>query len=99
MRKFANDAYLVIPALNSHTRDDELMHVKLWAAANNLHFNCAKSHKIVLGPCRLQGKAKQLAPPCPDIELVDKLAVLGIDVNSSLLASCSSQLYALRVLS
>ena len=45
--------------------------------------------------------------PCPDIERVDKLTILGVDVNSSLtaadhvsslLASCSSLLYALCVL-
>ena len=42
MMKFADDTYLIIPALNSHTRDDEVIHVKSWAGANNLQLNCAK---------------------------------------------------------
>jgi len=107
MMKFADDTYLIIPALNSHTRDDEVKHVKSWAAANNLQLNCSKSHEIVFRSRRLRGKADQPAPPCPNIERVDTLTVLGVEVNSSLtatdhvsrlLASCSSLLYALRVL-
>ena len=46
MIKFADDTYLIIPATNSHTRD-EITHVKSWAAKNNLQLNCAKSHEIV----------------------------------------------------
>ena len=65
MMKFADDIYLIIPALNSHTRDDEVVHVKSWAAANNLQLNCAKSHEIVFRSRRLRGKAEQPAPPCP----------------------------------
>ena len=77
---------IIILALNSHTRDDEVTHVKSWAATNNLQLNCAKSHEIVFRSRRLRGKAEQPAPPCPDIERVDKLTVLGVEVNSSLTA-------------
>ena len=105
--KFADDTYLIIPARNSHTHGDEVSHVKSWASNNNLQLNCSKSHEIVFWSRRLSGKADQQAPPCPDIKRVDKLTILGVDVNnsltatdhvSSLLASCSSLLYALRVL-
>jgi len=105
--KFADDTYLIIPARNSHTRGDEVSHVKSWASNNNLQLNCSKSHEIVFRSRRLRGKADQPTPPCPDIKRVDKLTILGVVVNnsltatdhvSSLLASCSSLLYALRVL-
>jgi len=93
--------------LNSQTRDDKVIHVKSWAAANNLQLNCTKSHKIVFRSRRLRGKTEQPALLCRGIERIDKLTVLGIDINSritaadhvcSLLASCSSLLYALHVL-
>ena len=76
--------YLIIPALNSHTRDDDVKHVKSWASANNLQLNCSKSHEIVFRSRRLRGKADQPASPCPNIERVDTLTVLGVEVNSSL---------------
>jgi len=61
--KFADDTYLIIPAGNFHTREVEVSHVESWAAKNNLHLNCAKSHKIVFRSRRLRGKADQPAPP------------------------------------
>jgi len=105
--KFADDTYLIIPAANFHTREVEVLHVESWAAKNNLHLNCAKSHEIVFRSRRLRGKDDQPAPPCCGIERVEKLTILGIIVNSSLTAtdlvsylldSCSSLLHALRVL-
>ena len=105
--KFADDTYLIIPARNSHTRGDEVSHVKSWASCNNLQLNCSKSHEIVFRSRRLRGKADQPVPPSPDIKRTDILTILSVVVNnsltaadhvSSLLASCSSLLYALRVL-
>ena len=60
--KFVDDTYLIIPAANSHTCEDEVSHVETWAASNNLHLNCAKSHEIVFRSRRLRGKADQPAP-------------------------------------
>ena len=66
---------------------------------------CSESHEIVFRSCRLRGKADQPASPCLDIKRV--VTILGVVVSnsltatdhvSSLLASCSSLLYALRVL-
>jgi len=70
--KFADDTYLIIPAANSQTREDEVSHVETWAARNNLHLNCAKSHEIVFQSGRLRGEADQPAPPCSGIERVDE---------------------------
>ena len=70
--KFADDSNLIIPAANSQTREDEVSHVETWAAKNNLHLNCAKSHEIVFQSGRLRGEADQPAPPCSGIERVDE---------------------------
>ena len=77
--KFADGTCLIIPARNSHTRDDEVSHVKSWASNNNLQLNCSKSHVIVFRSRRLRGKADQTVPPCqgPDLKRVDKLTILG----------------------
>ena len=105
--KYADDTYLIIPGAYYHTRDDEVLNVKAWAATNNLKLNCSKSREIVFRSRRIRGRSEQSAPPCVDIERVDKLTVLGVLVNNSLtatdhvstvLASCASLMYALRVL-
>jgi len=43
MVKFADDTYLIIPEMNSHTCDDELAHISTWAKSNNLALNLGKS--------------------------------------------------------
>jgi len=89
-----------------HVINDEFSYVKLWAASNNLQLNCGTSHEIMFWLHRLRRKSEQRAPPRTDIERVDKLTILGVVVNSSLtatdhvsslLASCSSLLWASRV--
>ena len=34
--KYADDTYLIVPAENSPSCEDELHHIKQWATANNL---------------------------------------------------------------
>ena len=105
--KYADDTYLIIPDAYYHTRDDEVSNVKTWAAKNNLQLNCSKSREIVFQSRRIRGKSEHPAPPGIDIERVDKMTILGVLVNNSLtatdhvstvLASCASLMYALRVL-
>ena len=73
----------------------------------NLQLNCSKSREIVFQSLRICGKSEHPAPPGIDIERVDKMTILGVLVNNSLtasdhmstvLASCASLMYALRVL-
>ena len=107
--KYADDTYRypIIPVAYYHTRDDEVSNVKAWAATNNLQLNCSKSREIVFRSHQIRGRSEHSAPPCVDIEHVDKLTILGVLVNNSLtatnrvstvLASCASLMYALRVL-
>ena len=43
VHKYADDTYVVIPDCNVLSRADELKHVALWAQANNLKLNGAKT--------------------------------------------------------
>ena len=45
--KYADDTYLIIPAVNAHTRSAELSHIAVWAQYNNLKLNLAKSQEII----------------------------------------------------
>jgi len=105
--KYADDTYLVVPAINSCTRQYEIEHIQSWATNNNLKMNHSKSKELLFAA---RGKSKvpiQLPTPCMNIERVSSLRVLGVIVNDKLtaedqvkniLTSCTSLLYALRVL-
>ena len=101
--RFADDTYLVVSAINSGTCNAEIEHMQTWAASNNLKMNHAKTMESVFTARRTQAPS----PPCKDIERVSSLRVLGVIINdkltaadhvSTLLTSCSSLFYALRVL-
>jgi len=77
--------------------------MQTWAAENNHRLNRDKTKKIVFTSSR----KRMLPPPCPGIERVSSLRILGVIVNdrmtaayhvTMLLSSCSSLLYAMRVL-
>jgi len=46
--KYADDTYLIIPAVNVDSRSAELHNVNQWALANNLKLNLTKSQEIIL---------------------------------------------------
>ena len=47
MVEFADDIYLIIPEMNSHTCVDELELISTWAKSNNLALNLGKSKEII----------------------------------------------------
>ena len=47
MIKFADDTYIIIPAINANSRLLELDNVELWSLANNLNVNSAKYAEII----------------------------------------------------
>ena len=105
--KYADDTYLVIPAANSSLCMTEIAHIEAWAASNNLKLNCSKSKEIVFTARGKRGKTALPPSPCLNIERVSSHRVLGVIRNNrltatdhvdQLLSSCSSLLYALRVL-
>jgi hypothetical protein len=90
--KFADDTYLIIPAINVASRSAQIDHIEAWALKNN-----AKPRKR--GVAAFQ--------PMPGIPLVTSLKVLSVTLTNDLSASdhvrgvttnCSQTLNALRVL-
>ena len=92
----------IVPAVNFNTATSEISQVQIWAEENNLTLNCQKSKDIIFTG---RGTPRALSGHQPGtqshstwccIVLNDKLT--AADHVSSLLASCSSSLYAMRVL-
>jgi len=44
--KFADYIYVVVPSVNTSTRQQEMDNIATWAAANNLKLNVSKSKEI-----------------------------------------------------
>ena len=94
-------------AANSSTRCQEIEQIGVWAAQNNFKLNSGKTKEMVITGRGKRGKSANLPAPCPGIERVSSVCILGVTVNdqlsaadhvNSLLASSNSLLYALRVL-
>jgi len=106
VHKYANDTYVVIPACNVQSRADELEHVALWAQANNLKLNRAKTVEVIftdsrrkLQPCR--------PPELPDIRRATSIRMLGVTLTNHLSVSdhvrdvisrCAQSLHALKII-
>ena len=65
--KYADDTYLVIPAYNVDSRDNEIANIDAWAKVNNLTLNASKSVEIVFQDSRKRhraGVSRQPGPQC-----------------------------------
>jgi len=105
--KFADDTYLAVPAVNLSSRMNEIAHIEAWSRKNYLKLNRAKSKEMIIRAREKCNLLAQLPPPCTDIGRVTTMKALGVIINdrlratdhvNSLLSSCSSLLFALRVL-
>ena len=85
-------------------RCQEIEQISVRAAQNNLKLNSRKTKEMVRGRGKC-GKSANLPAPCPGIERVSSICILGVMVNNqlsaadhvnSLLASSKSLLYALH---
>jgi len=104
--KYADDTYIVVPASNIHTRQEEINSVEQWAGTNNLRINPSKYAKIVF--CDNRRKTKVQPPPALlEIKRVTVIKILGVTFTNNLSAaehvhnvitSCAQTLYALKVL-
>ena len=45
--KFADDTYVIIPAVNIHTRAAEIENIEAWARNNNLTLNRTKTKEVM----------------------------------------------------
>ena len=106
MDKFADDSYIIIPAVNCNSRQAEIEHAEQWASHNNLTVNPNKYKEIIFVDKRRKEKS-QPPPPLHGIERVTTVKILGVTISNSLsvaehvhttISSCAQTLYALRVL-
>ena len=107
MDKYADDTYLIIPAVNAHICADEIANVKTWAANNNLTLNRRKSVEIVFVAPRSR-RAVLIPPPALDgFQRVEAIKMLGVTIGrrfsvtdhvDQLLAACAQTMFALRTL-
>jgi len=83
------------------------MNIQTWAEENNLKLNCSKSKETVFTSRGMCGKSASFPAPCLNICQEHSITVLCAVINdkltatdhvSSLVTSCSSWLYAMRVL-
>ena len=105
--KYADDTYLIVPAENSPSCEDELHYIKQWATANNLHLNQSKSAEIIF--LSRGTRSIHVEPPSliTGIKRVNSIKALGVTLSSelsmsahvcSILESCSRAMYGLRTL-
>jgi len=104
--KYADDTYIIVPAVNIQSRETELAHIDKWAAANNLKLNRSKSREIIFTESRRR-RAVCLPPELADIQRVTSLKILGVTVTNHLAVSehvrdvtckCMQSMHALRIL-
>jgi hypothetical protein len=104
--KYADDTYLIVPASQSHTIQNELQAIESWSQDNNLTLNTKKSTEIIIRRPKSRN-ANLPPPPIPGIQRVDQMVVLGVTVQNqlsfkpyidSLVSRCAQTFYALRVL-
>jgi len=81
--KYADDTYLLFPAINTPSIPKELQHISDWASTNNLKLNNAKSQEMIV---RHPRKKRQFTyrNEILGIKRVDKLNILGITVSDTI---------------
>ena len=103
--KFADDTYLLVGSSHLGTVREEFEGISDWAKKNNLRLNTSKTREMIIFGKR---KPRRVIPPIvPEAARVETMRVLGVTIRSDLrmtthvdnvLTSCSSSMYALRVL-
>jgi hypothetical protein len=105
MAKYADDSYLLIPSINSHTVVSEMNHISSWAGSNNLKLNVAKTQELIVS--KKNFPSISLPPPKANIKRVTSLCVLGVTLDqhlefsehiSNMLHKSNQTIYALKLL-
>ena len=84
--KYADDTYIIVPAVNIQSFKADLAHIEKWAAANNRKLNRSKSPEIIF----MEGRRRRtvcLPPPLTDIQRVTSMKILGVTVTNHLSVS------------
>ena len=100
--KFADDTYLIVPASNCESCEEEIKHFDDWANSNNLRLNHVKSMEIVFVPPRCRRAVVIPESAVPTIPRVEEIKALGVTISRkfsvALPVSCAQSLFALRTL-
>ena len=105
MIKFADDTYIIIPAVNASS-GQPLSNGEAWARANNLKVNPAKYSEVVFFDKRRKTPV-QPPPPIPGIERTTTVKIIGVTITNSLsvsehirtiINSYAQTMYAMKVL-
>jgi len=98
--KFADDTYIIVPAVNFNTATSEITQVQIWAEENNLTLNCMqKSKKIIFTGRGTRNKSVALPATCIGINQVHSLTALGVVLNDKLTAADYVSLFAVLLAS
>ena len=106
LSKYADDTYLIIPAVNVDTRSTEISHITEWAKCNNLQLNLVKSQEIIFVDRKRKQKVSEPVE-ISGLQRVKQIKILGVIITNglsvsphvqSVIASCAQVLYALRIL-
>src|SRR5664279_1259233 len=109
LMKYADDTYLIVPAMNAASCTKELDNIQSWATANNLTLNRAKSKLIIFAnPHRRRVHSDlDLLATTDGIPRVNAIKILGATITdnfsmtdhvAAVITSCAHNLYALRTL-
>ena len=79
--------YAVVPAVVSHTVEEELNHIAEWSPANNLRLNQSKSHEIIFIAPGARRTLTRLPDQIQGIKRLDSIKVLGVIINDQLTTS------------
>jgi hypothetical protein len=85
--KYADDTYLIVPAVNLASCAAELQHIEDWAQKNNLQLNRKKTACIIFTNPDSRQSVKVPEQIVPDIDIVDSLNILGVTVARNLTMS------------
>ena len=104
--KYADDTYLIVPAVNVKTRPVELQNITDWATANNLTLNLGKSEEIIFNDKRRK-QSFDIPSELTGLRRVHSMKILGVTISNGMsvsrhvdnaITACGQTLYALRVL-
>src|SRR6218665_4201621 len=105
--KFADDTYLLVGLRSIGTVTDEYDNIKKWAETNNMKIHSSQTKELVVTRARTRSMHPPSQPFIEGAERVTTLKVLGVHLNarftmtdhvSQVLNTCSSSIFALRLL-
>jgi len=107
MLKYADDTYLIVPAINVKSCPAEITNIEKWARDNNLRLNHTKSLEIIFVNPRSRIKVAVPSSTVSGFTQVEHIKILGVTISrkfsvsrhvNDLLSRCSQSLFALRTL-